>query len=268
MHLESFFASAPPSRSMLAGRRPRSLARTAMFASYHLFRLFGTNVSINSSLFYMALFHFTVVVNGHADLGGLDYAFPLYVCAFASILVHEYGHAFAARLRGIGCSEITLSAIGGLATLDRTPERPLDEFLIAVAGPVTSVVLAAVIACVFWIPMPEYLHRFLVELFVINVVIAVFNMVPAYPMDGGRVLHALLTAAVPRFWADRISVAIGQLLAVAFMALGCYVMSPVLVLVGVFVFAFAAIGLGHRVFWFLGARPSSLPARKDDGRQA
>lgn len=244
--------------------------RAKMFSSFRLFTLFGTEVSLNTTLFYMALFHFTTVVSGSGTFETLNHAVPLYIAAFASILVHEFGHVAAAHLRGIGCKKVTLHALGGFALLDRAPEKSLDEFLIAIAGPITSLILGGAIAGALWLPveMPDFVLNLLFEVAVINVVIAVFNMIPAYPMDGGQVLHAILGGIMPRFWADRICVIVGQLLAVCLMALGAYLMMLTMVLIAAFIFAFAAIGLKYRVFWFLRTKRSSATIKADDGLQS
>lgn len=228
-----------------------------MFSSFTLFRVFGTEVRINSTLFYMALFHFTTVVSGSGTFESLNTAVPLYVAAFASILVHEFGHVAVAHLRGIGCDRITLHALGGLAELDKAPYKPIDEFLIAIAGPITSVMLAAGLYLLLQVGVPS--GDLVVDLMLINVIIAVFNMVPAYPMDGGQVLHAFMRSVMHRKWADRLCVVTGQVLAVALVALGIFLREPVMVVIACLLFVFAAVGLGHPVFWFLHGRGRTAP---------
>jgi len=145
---------------------------------------------------------------------------------FISIVLHELGHSLTALRLGVNVRSITLFLFGGLARLDSEPQRPRDEILIAVAGPLTSVALGVgflVLAAV--IPpsgrIPEMLHTCFSWLGMINLVLAAFNVLPGFPLDGGRVLRGVVWAMSGSFErATRSAAASGSLLAYSLMALG------------------------------------------------
>ena len=160
---------------------------------------------------------------------------------FGIVVLHELGHALMARRFGIGTSDITLLPIGGVARLIRMPEEPRQEFLVALAGPAVNVALAALlgaVAVVTDLPLRSGIDILgghpLRNLFWVNVGLALFNMVPAFPMDGGRVLRSLLAMRLGHPRATRIAATVGQFLAVALGGLGL-MGNPVLVLIAVFV---------------------------------
>jgi Zn-dependent protease len=165
------------------------------------------------------------------------------LCIFLCVVLHEFGHALAARRYGIGTRDITLLPIGGVARLERMPERPMQEFVVAVAGPAVNVVIAAILAggllvVGMWPTFDALTQRgggFVFNLMAVNVLLVAFNMIPAFPMDGGRVLRALLATRVPYARATRIAATVGQVCAVGFGLVGLW-SNPVLVLVAVFVF--------------------------------
>jgi len=160
---------------------------------------------------------------------------------FASVAVHELGHAAAARRYGIETSAITLWILGGLASLDRLPKEPGKEFVIAIAGPLASVLTAAVaFAALFVIPSSAPVLVFVVGwLAVMNVTLNVFNLLPAFPMDGGRILRAFLARNRPYVDATRIAARIGTIFAVLFALLGVFGRAPMLLLLALFVYSAA-----------------------------
>src|SRR5262249_1957605 len=130
----------------------------------------------------------------------------LIVAVFACVVLHELGHALAARRYGITTPDITLLPFGGLARLSRMPEKPSEEIVIAIAGPLFNVVIAFL---VFFALGPaletgvmgrveDPTYSLLARLFSANVLLVLFNLIPAFPMDGGRVLRALLAFWLPR----------------------------------------------------------------------
>lgn len=163
---------------------------------------------------------------------------------FACVVAHEYGHVLAARRYGIGTRDITLLPIGGVASIERIPEKPGQELVIALAGPAVNVVIAIVLFAVFGANMdPDRMVRavedqkldFATRLAVVNIVLVVFNLIPAFPMDGGRVLRALLSYRLDRLQATRIAARIGQAAAFGLGFLGLFG-NPLLIFVALFVF--------------------------------
>ena len=149
-------------------------------------------------------------------------AIIFYLAAFACVTLHEYGHALAARKYGIGTDSITLYPIGGIARLADIPRDPKQEIVIALAGPAINVVLAMVLfplAAVFGNALPVFAGTgFFPALLIANLGLVLFNMIPAFPMDGGRVLRAFL-ASRPNFSyarATSIAARAGQGIAVLF----------------------------------------------------
>jgi Zn-dependent protease/CBS domain-containing protein len=163
---------------------------------------------------------------------------------FACVALHELGHALTAQRFGVGTRDITLLPIGGIARLERMPEESRHELLIALAGPAVNVVIAGVGFGVLalW-PGADPLGP-LARLATANVALAVFNLLPAFPMDGGRVLRAVLAARMGRLAATRRAAAIGRGFAVVLALAGLW-LSPVLLLVGVFVWLAASGELMH-----------------------
>lgn len=163
---------------------------------------------------------------------------------FASVLVHELGHAWVARRYDIPIARITLWIFGGIASLERIPREWDREFRIAIAGPLVSLGLG--LACyglVVLLPGEVPALVFLVGwLAIMNVSLALFNLLPAFPMDGGRILRALLSRSRSRSYADatRIAARVGRWMAIWLAVLGVLAFNPVLILVALFVYGAAA----------------------------
>jgi len=171
---------------------------------------------------------------------------------FVIVVLHEYGHALTARRYGIKTKDIILSPIGGIARLEGIPTDPKKELWIALMGPAVNVVLAVFFfAILFFLDIPEvpgelivpysagvyaYFIQLLPILFLLNVIMVLFNMLPAFPMDGGRVLRALLSMKWPRERATKIASIVGQVFAVGFFAFGSYNSQFSLSAIGIFIF--------------------------------
>ena len=181
----------------------------------------------------------------------------LVLALFTCVLLHEYGHALTARKFGIGTADITLLPIGGVARLERMPSNPRQELLVAIAGPAVNVVLAALIGLIIVItksPMPQNPANLLEggilwNLLRMNVVMILFNMLPAFPMDGGRVLRAALAMKMSYAKATRTAATIGQGMAVVFVLFG--------LLTGHFMLMFIAF------FVWIGASNEAQDAEQD-----
>ncbi|GAB3684832.1 CBS domain-containing protein [Salinarchaeum chitinilyticum] len=161
---------------------------------------------------------------------------------FVGVLLHELGHSIVAMRYGIPIASITLWIFGGLARMEDLPEDWGIEFWVALAGPVTSVGVAAVCyLALFAIPgsAPAMVIFVVAWLAVINLSLAIFNMLPAFPMDGGRILRALLASRRPYVEATAIAAKTGRFFGVVMVLLGILSLAPLLAIVGFFVYVAA-----------------------------
>lgn len=185
---------------------------------------------------------------GHAAmLLQLGYLLIVFVC----VVLHEYGHALTALRYGVRTRDITLLPIGGVASLERMPEEPVQEFWITVAGPLVNLVIVVLAATLQWslfgaIELQDPLatgadpwRGLLSFLLMANTALFLFNLVPAFPMDGGRILRSLLSMRMPRVQATRIAMMVGRLFAVVFAVVGLSMGHPMLALIALFIW-FAA----------------------------
>jgi Zn-dependent protease len=215
--------------------------------SIHLGRMLGIDVFLHVT--FLLLLGFIAITHwlAHGSLAAVISGVGFFVALFACVLLHEYGHALAARRCGIATRDITLLPIGGVARLDRMPAKPIQELWVALAGPAVNLVIAAGLGV--WVAFTgtwESLFAlsttgggFAERLLAVNVGLVLFNMIPAFPMDGGRVLRALLALRLEYARATRIAATIGQGLAVAFGFAGLF-SNPFLLLIAVFVWTGAS----------------------------
>ncbi len=146
---------------------------------------------------------------------------------FALVLLHEFGHCLAAIWRKAPVSHVTLYPIGGVARM-QIPEEPKDEMIVVMAGPLVNLLL--------WYPlyMLKHLHPFIEGLAFTNMMLVFFNLIPAYPLDGGRIFRASLAMFIDYVTATTIAVRVGQLIGVLFIILGVYCASWVLVVSAIY----------------------------------
>ncbi|HLH06539.1 MAG TPA: site-2 protease family protein [Terriglobales bacterium] len=219
--------------------------------SWKIGKLAGIDVRVHITLFLLlgwaGVSHWTRSNSASGALNGVAFILALFAC----VVLHELGHALAARRFGIRTRDITLLPIGGVARLERMPDRPVQELVVAVAGPAVNVAIGAALA--LWLAVTGELQHlrqldfiagpFLQRLLIANVWLALFNMLPAFPMDGGRVLRALLASRVERLRATRVAAGVGQALALGFGFLGIFG-NPMLLIIALFVWLGASQELG------------------------
>jgi len=214
---------------------------TFMHWSFPIGRLTGIQIRVH--LTFLIFLAWVGVSDGLA--GGWREALAgvaLLCLVFSCILLHELGHAWAALHFGIRTPDITLLPIGGLARLERIPERPIEEVVVALAGPAVSAGLALVFGVLSdfrFASMDTPNHGWegiLSNLFTINTCLLAFNLLPAFPLDGGRVFRALLAMRLNYGLATRIAAGSGQVLAILLGAAGFLAPAPMLVFIAAFLF--------------------------------
>ena len=220
--------------------------------SFRLARITGIEVRIHFT-FLLLLAFYALAAFPKGGLPAALSAVALISLVFLCVLLHEFGHAYAALAYGIRTPDITLLPIGGLARLERVPENPTQELIIALAGPFVNVLIAGglLIALGKGVAMPESRWltgdiNLLETLFSVNVMLVVFNLVPAFPMDGGRVLRALLATRLPYARATAVAARVGQFFAFLFGVVGLFgipgVMdrNPMLIFIAFFIYMAAS----------------------------
>jgi Zn-dependent protease/predicted transcriptional regulator len=219
--------------------------------SWKLTRLAGIDVYVHATFFiliaWIGMSYWQVEGSLAAVIRGVGFILALFGC----VVLHELGHALTARRYGIRTRHITLLPIGGVAALERMPDDPKQEITVALAGPAVNLVIA--LALWLWLTVSNALlpvgqlsltgGPFLERLLVINVVLAVFNLLPAFPMDGGRVLRATLAMRMGRNRATQMAAKVGQGLALWLGFIGLFY-NPFLILIALFVWIGAAAEAG------------------------
>lgn len=219
------------------------------------FKLLGIDVKVHWSFVLILAFGAFLYGSGPAGwlIGGV-YGVLTMLLLFASVTLHEYGHALTARRFGIGTRSILLLPIGGVANLERIPEKPGQEIAIVAAGPLVNVIIALLLAPLVFVLnggngagifavdavnaniQNPGLVNLLVFLISTNLFLAVFNLLPAFPLDGGRLLRALLAYVQPYPQATQMAVAVGRLLAVLMAVFGIFTGAIGLLLIAFFVY--------------------------------
>jgi Zn-dependent protease/CBS domain-containing protein len=225
--------------------------------SFKIGRAFGIDIKVHWTFFLLLLFFAFLGFRDAGNVLGALVTALVIVALFLCVLLHEFGHSLVAQRLGLEVPDITLLPIGGLARLKTLPDKPADEVKIAVAGPLVNVVLAPIFFGVAFLLGTDLLApsspfggldsvgEVVVYLGYINVALAVFNLIPAFPMDGGRVLRGLLATRLGPVRATDISSAVGQFFALVFFFVGLLI-NPFLILIAVFIF-FGASGEAQMV---------------------
>lgn len=219
--------------------------------SLYIGQFSGIKVFIHWTFWIILIWIFFMYYNMNQDtaegLRGVLFILALFGC----VVLHEFGHALTAKRYNIKTRNITLYPIGGIASLEKMPEKPKQELLVAAAGPMVNVVIAGILWAYLYYSgqMPdlsalqdaepaeleEIDFPFSFNLLLANVILVAFNLIPAFPMDGGRMLRALLAYKMPRGKATSIAATIGQVLAIGFVFFGFFY-NFWLVIIGFFIY--------------------------------
>jgi Zn-dependent protease/CBS domain-containing protein len=210
-------------------------------------RYFGIKVFIHWTFWILIIWIFLLHFGAGRDIRqgflGALFVLSLFLC----VVLHEFGHALTAKRFGIVTRDITLYPIGGISSFESLPQKPGQELLVGIAGPLVNVVIALIL----WVylaatgQLPDlsaisntedmFQVPFLWNLFSANIILAIFNLIPAFPMDGGRVFRSLLSFFTDRVTATRVAAGIGQFLAIVFVFLGFFY-NFWLVFIGLFIY--------------------------------
>ncbi len=244
-----------------------------MRGSLKLFTWFGIPVHLHWTFGLIFVYAAWIGYENDLDVLGTAWLMGFFIALFLCVLLHEYGHSLTARRYGVETKDIILTPIGGIARLERMPEKPIQEFLVAIAGPMVNVVIAIALfflsMLIFTGERWEFFQWFLPNQFsfsegedagvvmeesgiqmtslmfylpvlvATNIALVVFNMIPAFPMDGGRIFRALLAMRIGRVRATKWASYLGQAIAVGFIVFGLWQSAFTLALIGFFVFTTA-----------------------------
>jgi len=192
--------------------------------SYNLTQVMGIPIRV-----HLTLVIFLIIIAFSTGLQGILIA----VGVFASVALHELGHSWVAIRKGCSVREIMLLPIGGVAKTTHIPTRPMDEVLMAAAGPFVSFLLAVV----FWLLTGlGFLPMLFVYLAAINLMLCLFNLLPSFPMDGGRIFRAFMSPRVGRLKATELAARIGRIMAVLFGIYGLFNGHFMLILIAIFIY--------------------------------
>jgi Zn-dependent protease/CBS domain-containing protein len=232
--------------------------RGFMGGSFKIGRFSGIDVKVHWTFFLLLAYFAFIGYRASGSLAGALTPTLVIVALFICVLLHEFGHSLVAQRLGLEIHSITLLPLGGVSNLESLPEKPSDEIKITLAGPLVNVVLAPIffgvgllLGAVPRMPTDVFtgigsVGQSFFYLGFLNVVLAVFNLIPAFPLDGGRVLRALLAIRLGALRATDISSRVGQLFAFAFFLIGLLGGNFLLALVAVFIF-FGATGEAQMV---------------------
>ncbi len=197
--------------------------------SINLFHIFGIQLAVHGSFLLLLAY---AGYDGWQDGGGsvgMLWNVALIICFFVCVVLHELGHSLTARRFGVHVPRILLLPIGGMAQFDRIPKKPSEELLITIAGPAVNFALVALLLPFAWravfgsIEVTEYSAGTLVtQLCVANLLMGTFNLLPVFPMDGGRIFRAALATQTSHLKATYWAALLGKILAVTFALIAAF----------------------------------------------
>ncbi|MBK9733791.1 MAG: M50 family metallopeptidase [Saprospiraceae bacterium] len=224
--------------------------RSGIGNSWKLGTFWGIPVKVHWTFGLLILFvSYSAFASGDKlvqGLGLITYVLVLFLC----VILHEYGHALTAKKYGVYTKDIIISPIGGLARLESMPEKAVQEFFIAIAGPMVNLIIGLFLAVILYFTtgrmIPEISDfkfdepiEFIRYIIWMNFALFLFNLIPAFPMDGGRILRSLLSIKLGKVRATKIAAGIGRIIAIVFVIIGIFNQQLSLSLIGLFIFMMA-----------------------------
>ena len=219
--------------------------------SWRIATIFGIPIRLHWTLGLFFLFFIWLASREALSIASVSLLLSFIICLYICILLHEFGHSLTAKRYGVKTRDIILSPIGGLARLESIPENPFQEFKVAINGPIVNLVIAGLLAAIIYLMnlpfLPEIVDgivridssNFLQWLMYMNIGVFLFNLIPAFPMDGGRILRSLLSLKMTRtkatFWASML----GKFFAVVFVVYALYAGYFILIIIGPFIYLMA-----------------------------
>jgi len=210
--------------------------------SFQIGKVFGIPIRVHITFFLLLIFIGFYGSRLQGAQSGL-YGMLSVVLIFLCVVIHEIAHSLVARSYGVKVKDIVLLPIGGVSEMEELPQKPKQEIYVAIAGPVTSIFLAFIFYLAFLLLYPEmktfkfsiFQGNLLLNLFIINFLLALFNLLPVFPMDGGRVLRGILGLKMEFLKATKIAVGIGEAFAIFFFFFGLF-FNPWLALIAIFIY--------------------------------
>lgn len=218
--------------------------------SWHIGTFFNIPVKIHWSFGLLAFFvTYTILTNDMKLWQVVSYSL-LVLSVFVCVVLHEFGHALTAQRFGVDTVDIIVSPIGGIARMNYIPDKPIQEFFITLNGPLVNLILGIVIGAIMYLVTGRFSFdlstynlddplEFIRLLSLINFTLFLFNLIPAFPMDGGRILRSLLALKLGKLRATRIASFVGRAFAVGFIIFGVFNQQLILSLIGLFIFMMA-----------------------------
>ena len=212
--------------------------------SLGLGRISGIKIEIHWTFLILIAWVIFTSLRTNTESQQIMWSVLLILAVFVCVILHELGHALAAKKFNIKTTSITLLPIGGLAQMEQIPEKPKEELVIAFAGPAVNLVIVALLYPMTGISSSSELQElnskidpgnFITVLMIVNFWLAIFNLIPAFPMDGGRVFRALLSFKLGHVRATQIAASVGQVLGIFFIFFGFFY-NPFLTFIGIFIY--------------------------------
>jgi len=222
-----------------------------MGSTWRIATIFGIPIRLHWTLGLFFLFFIWLAFREALSIPSVSLLLGFIISLYICILLHEFGHSLTAKRYGVKTRDIILSPIGGLARLESIPENPFQEFKVAINGPLVNLAIASILAAILYISEMPFIveiingvvridsSNFLQWLMYMNVGVFLFNLIPAFPMDGGRILRSLLSLKMNRtratFWAS----ILGKFFAVGFVVYALYAGYFMLIIIGPFIYLMA-----------------------------